>query len=104
MIDLQQKVRELEVQLDNVLRFNAPQRVICSLKKLSPNQTNFMLPITKGTFAFQIGIEAETFSRALKRIATYGAQVQGKQVIIDRNTTRRTVCDNCAARDWCKAY
>lgn len=104
MLDLQQRVNELEVQIDNILHFNVPQRIVCFLKKLAPDQDNFMLPLTKGTLSLQIGIEAETFSRSLKTLPTYGGQVSGKQVTIDHATSRRTVCNNCAARDWCKAY
>lgn len=104
MFDLQTKVNELQIQIDNMVRFSVPQRVVCSIKKLAPEQDNFVLPITKGTLSLRIGIEAETLSRSLKKINTYGVQVDGRQVTLDHATTRRTVCDLCAARYWCKAY
>lgn len=33
MVDLQQTINELNVQIDNIFRFNASQRVVCALKK-----------------------------------------------------------------------
>lgn len=104
MLDLDQKVRELQVYIDNILQFNATQRAVCAIKKLAPGQQNFSLPLTKTTIALQIGIEGETFSRCLIKAPCYGVTVAGKAVAVDHETTRRTVCNMCAARDWCKAY
>ncbi len=104
MLDLQLKVNELQVYIDNILRFNATQRAVCAIKRHEPSQDTFTLRVTKTTLALQIGIELETLSRNLKKLPLYGAQINNKRVAIDRDTTRRTVCNHCAAKDWCKAY
>ncbi len=104
MLDLQEKVNELTVTIDNILQFNAPQRVVCTLKKLSSGNDSFTLPLTKTTIALQVGIELETLSRSLKKLPLYGAEVSGKRVVLDRGHTRRAVCNGCAARYWCKSY
>jgi CRP-like cAMP-binding protein len=109
IIDLNQKVFELTVQIDNLHRFTVPQRLACDLKKVceqnSLNPERFELPLTKTRLAHSIGIEHETLSRTIPKMAEYGISISGKVVeFTDKPRTQRTVCDDCAGRDACRAF
>lgn len=109
IIDLNQKINDLRIQLDNVLRFSAPQRLICVLKHICQrhhlNAKEFILPMTKGRLALLVGIEQETVSRTIHRLEQYGVSISGKTASFhDGDKIRRTVCDHCAGRDSCAAF
>lgn len=106
---LKERVQELEVTIDNMRLMSVPQRIVCELRKLAAahrlDPRCFHLPHTKGVLAFRVGIEAETFSRALPRLNDYGVHFEGRQVVVDDvKKVNHKVCDQCAGRDTCRAY
>lgn len=102
---LRYKVNELSVDLDNAYRMNTAQRIVCKLLRMNrAGNDKFSLPMTKGTLALHVGIEAETFSRAIPRLENYGVRIADKTVsFFDKRQTGKTVCDSCAGRHDCPA-
>lgn len=105
---LTERVRELEIYLDNMRIFNVPQRVICELLKLSERNklspATHALAHTKTVLALRVGIENETLSRAIQRLPEYGITINGKTVTIDDpKMIMKKVCELCAGRWDCKA-
>ncbi len=100
---LNEKIHALSIDLDNAHRMTAAQRIVCKLIKICGGKFDFILPMTKGRFALHVGIEGETFSRAIPKLAEYGVKIDEKKVTFtDEWRMTKNVCDICAARHTCK--
>ena len=85
---LVQQVEQLQVQ-------SAPQRVGSFLLKLCPRgqgNASFRLPLEKSLVAKRLGIQPETFSRALAKLRPIGVEVHGSVV---------SIADIDALREFC---
>ncbi len=106
-MDLQQlteRINSLATDLDNALRMNVHQRIICKLIKLCQGRPEFALPMQKGVFAEELAIEPETLSRASQRLPDYGVRMRGKEVtFMDRSVMIQRVCDHCIGQQSCGA-
>src|SRR3954451_15719373 len=83
-----QQIEQLHVQ-------SVPQRVGGFLLKLCPagqGNTSFMLPLEKSLVARRLGIQPETFSRALAKLRPVGVEVQGAVVSISNIDALREFC------------
>lgn len=86
---LVQQVEQLQIQ-------SAPQRVGGFLLKLCPaaeGNATFTLPVEKSLVARRLGIQPETFSRALGKLKSVGVEVQGAVV---------SIADIDALREYCQ--
>ena len=85
---LVQQVEQLQVQ-------SAPQRVGSFLLKLCPpggGNASFKLPLEKSLVARRLGIQPETFSRALAKLRPVGVEVHGSVVSIANIDILREFC------------
>lgn len=92
---------DLELQVEHASVMTAPQRVGCFLLRHSRHHTvggsTVTLPCDKAIIASYLGIQRETFSRALKQLQGIGIVTQGKEVTItDTERLRDLVCNSCS--------
>lgn len=103
---LAQQTHMASVDAEQLVGFNATQRVacfllrLCALYQLSPAQ--FTLPFAKGTIASKLGMEVETFSRALGKLKEMGVQVHGADVAIGNvGALECFACGHCSTAEDC---
>ncbi|HYI71616.1 MAG TPA: Crp/Fnr family transcriptional regulator [Skermanella sp.] len=90
------RLRTLVQQIEQLQIQSAPQRVGSFLLKMCPagqGNASFMLPVEKSLVARRLGIQPETFSRALAKLKPVGVEVQGAVV---------SIADIDALRDYCQ--
>ena len=90
------RLRTLVQQIEQLQIQSAPQRVASFLLKLCPadeGSATFTLPVEKSLVARRLGIQPETFSRALAKLKPVGVEVQGAVV---------SIADIGALRDYCQ--
>jgi len=89
------KLRQLVQQIEELQIQSAPQRVGNFLLRFCAGQSGrvaISLPIEKALIARRLGMQPETFSRALAKLKPLGVEVQGPTVIIADADTLRTYC------------
>jgi CRP-like cAMP-binding protein len=92
-----------ELHIEHLAQLTASQRVACFLLRscggMAQGETHLMLPYEKALLAGHLGMSAETFSRAIGRLASLGVEAkQGHEVIIhDIDALRHYVCGHCSA-------
>lgn len=102
----QQENERLEIE--HRTHQTAPQRIGCFLLKLARAPTSgsmtLVLPFDKGLLAARLGMQPETFSRALARLKQdTGLQLQGAQVTIpDVAQMHQYTCGPCSGTYPCK--
>jgi CRP-like cAMP-binding protein len=87
----------------------APQQVACFLERLCIlhdfDPHGFDLPYSKTLIASRLGMELETFSRALAKIREHGISVQGARVSFDDiEKMEAYVCANCSIAGNCNEH
>lgn len=90
------RLRTLVQQIEQLQIQSAPQRVGSFLLKMCPagqGTALFLLPVEKSLVARRLGIQPETFSRALAKLKPVGVEVQGAVV---------SIADIDALRDYCQ--
>jgi CRP-like cAMP-binding protein len=93
---LSMRLRTLVGQIERLQVQSAPQRVggfLLTLCPPGPGGASFTLPLEKALVARRLGIQPETFSRALAKLRPIGVEVQGAEV---------TVSDIDALRGFCQ--
>jgi len=103
------KIREKqEKDLEHRSLQNAPQRIGCFLLRLCPldhkDPVTLHLPYDKTLIAGRLGMQPETFSRALKRLRTEtGLEIQGSTITIPCiQTLSDYTCVACSSSFPCK--
>jgi CRP-like cAMP-binding protein len=96
-----------EIEAEHKATMSTAQLIACFLQKLclvyNLNPHGFTLPYSKKLIASRLGIEVETFSRALLKLQKYGISVKGSRVTIGNfNTIEKNVCDHCSIEQDCK--
>lgn len=92
---LSMRLRTLVQQIEQLQVQSAPQRVGGFLLKLCPagaGNASFMLPLEKSLVARRLGIQPETFSRALAKLRPIGVEVQGAVVSVSDIDALREFC------------
>jgi CRP-like cAMP-binding protein len=92
---LSMRLRTLVQQIEQLQVQSAPQRVGGFLLKMCPagkGNVSFMLPVEKSLVARRLGIQPETFSRALAKLRPVGVEVQGAVVSISDIDALREFC------------
>jgi CRP/FNR family transcriptional regulator, dissimilatory nitrate respiration regulator len=89
------RLRDLVTQIEQLQVQPAPQRVAAFLLRFCPageGAINFALPFDKALVARRLGMQPETFSRALAKLRAVGVDTQGGAVTVaDRGALRRFV-------------
>lgn len=103
---LSQQAHLSAVDAEHRITLSAAQRLACSLLRICTlhrlNPQHFALPYSKSTLASTLGMEGETFSRSLKKLASLGVHVRGSQVEIrDPHALECYVCGHCSIADDC---
>ena len=94
------------IEREHKSTMTAAQQVACFLQRLcmecgcDPN--GFNLPYSKTLMASRLGMELETFSRALAKIRQQGIAVSGSLVSFkDVEKVTKYVCDSCSISGGC---
>lgn len=87
----------------------AVQRIVCFMQHLCTlhdfNPHGFELPYNKTLIASRLGIEPETFSRALAKISDYGITVKGTTVTMTNlDAIENKVCTSCSIAGNCPEH
>lgn len=101
MREVGQRLKALELHMENLTVMTAPQRVGCFLLKLcrgkERSDINILLPYDKNLIATYLGMELATFSRTLAQLRDIGVEVDGPQVAIkDAGKLQEYVCQSCS--------
>lgn len=95
------------IDKEHLFTLNASQRVgcflmhSCNLHHLDPQ--HFILPYSKAAIASKLGMEPESFSRALARLKEIGVVVSGNEVAIsDLARLDEYVCGSCSISEDCE--
>ncbi len=85
----------------------ASQQIACHIQRLCAlhnfNPAGFTLPYSKSLIAAGLGMELETFSRALAKLPAQGVMVRGAHAALqDRTLTDEKVCQHCSWYGSCK--
>lgn len=96
----------VEVEAEHKTTMSAPQQVACFLHRMyllhDFNPKGFTLPYSKRLIASRLGMEPETFSRAISRLREYGITINGNQVIFnDVQKVEQYVCEHCSIVGEC---
>ena len=92
---LSMRLRMLVQQVEQLQIQSAPQRVGSFLLKLCPpgeGNASFKLPLEKSLVAKRLGIQPETFSRALAKLRPIGVEVHGSVVSSESVDALREFC------------
>lgn len=93
--NLSQHLNYIGMQLEHLLVMNVKERIGCFLLQLcDKNHGNLSieLPYDKSLIAKRLGMKAETFSRALKKLEETGVSVQGNNVKISDIASLNSLC------------
>ncbi|MBL0319868.1 MAG: Crp/Fnr family transcriptional regulator [Alphaproteobacteria bacterium] len=98
-----------EIEAEHQATMSAAQLVACFLQRLCVlydlNLHDFELPYSKTLIASRLGMELETFSRAVTKLKEYGMSVRGTSVAIhDVKRLGGYVCSSCSVSGECEAY
>lgn len=92
---------------EQMVTLKTPQRIgcflmqLCSMYQFDPKK--FTLPYSKSTIASKLGMEPESFSRALSKLKEVGVTVEGMHVCIhDLNVLNQYVCATCSISEDCE--
>ena len=99
-------INEMEGQIEHLTMMNAPQRVGCFLLKLCVPQvkgrTTIQLPYDKFLIAAKLGMQPETFSRALKSLRDIGVSIKGDTATIEEIADlQKYSCVKCSNTSEC---
>lgn len=96
----------MAVDKEHLVTLKTPQRIgcfllrLCHLHQLNPH--NFTLPYTKATIASKLGMEPESFLRALAKLKEVGVTVNGHEVqIASVDALDAYVCNACSVSGDC---
>lgn len=92
---------------EHLFTLKTPQRVGCFLMQLCAlhqfNPARFTLPYSKSTIASKLGMEPESFSRALSKLKEIGVSITGNNVSIsDMHRLDSFVCGSCSLSQDCE--
>lgn len=104
-----ENAHKAEIEAEHQATMSAPQLVACFLQRLCVlygfNSDGFELPYSKTLIASRLGMELETFSRALAKLKAHGILVIGTHVSITHlERVGNYVCDFCSIANDCQAH
>ncbi len=101
--------RQSKIEAEHQATMSAPQLVACFLQRICAindfDPKGFDLPYSKTLIASRLGMELETFSRALAKLKEHGVSVDGSRVIFhDFMKVKKFVCGNCSISHDCPTH
>ncbi|TAH32490.1 MAG: Crp/Fnr family transcriptional regulator [Alphaproteobacteria bacterium] len=104
-----QTARLSEIEAEQQATMSAPQLIGCFLQRLCVlhdfNPKGFELPYSKTLIASRLGMELETFSRALAKLKDHGINVDGMNVVFDDFAKMKDyVCGHCSVTHDCPTH
>ncbi len=98
-----------EVEAEHQATLSAAQMVACFLQRICVlydfDHRSFDLPYSKTLIASRLGIELETFSRALVKLKAQGVSVEGSHVrVSDLKRITQYVCSFCSVVNACSTH
>ncbi|WP_431855599.1 Crp/Fnr family transcriptional regulator [Azospirillum sp.] len=103
---LSQRIRGFVQQIEHLHVRSSPQRVASFLLNLCPEagkDVHFELPFEKSLIARRLGMQPETFSRALAKLRKIGVETHGAAVFVANTAKLKEFCasdDGGAGRSW----
>ena len=106
---ISQYVHMVEVEAEQKSTMSVAQRVGCFLQRLCVlhefDPRGFQLPYSKSIISSRLGMEPETFSRALTTLKNHGVKVQDTKVTFsDAQAIENFVCDYCSMVTECRTH
>ena len=106
---ISQYAHMVEVEAEQKSTMGVAQRVGCFLQRLCVlhglDPRGFELPYSKVLIASRLGMEPETFSRALTTLKKHGITVQNSKVAIyDIRAMEHFICDHCSMAGDCPTH
>lgn len=106
---LSQYAYMVEVENEHKSTMTAAQQVACFLQRLCTmhdfDPQGFELPYSKTLIASRLGMEPETFSRALARLRGHGIEVKDMWVVFyDVEMMGNYVCNHCSIANECVSH
>lgn len=100
------QVQQMRRDREQLLTLKASQRLGCFLMHLCAERDyapeRFPLPYTKSVLASGLGMEPETFSRALGQLKDMGVHLKGREVeMSDMEAIETRICQACSLSDNC---
>jgi CRP-like cAMP-binding protein len=97
----------MTIDREHMVTLKTPQRIgcflmrLCDIHQLDPKK--FTLPYSKATIASKLGMEPESFSRALAKLKEIGVMVNGNEVSIHSvSALNDYVCSACSVSEDCE--
>jgi len=106
---LSKRTQAISIEAEHKSTMSASQQAICFLQRLCILQDldprGFKLPFSKTLIASRLGMELETFSRALIKMRDHGVVIKGSHVAFeDIGAMDHYVCDNCSIAASCPEH
>lgn len=103
---LARRAQTATVEAEHKSTMSAAQQIACFLERLCIlhdfDPHGFDLPYSKTLIASRLGMELETFSRALAKIRSHGITIEGSRVAFkDIRKMEEFVCGNCSIAGSC---
>lgn len=104
---LSRKSSRSMIDNEHLQMLKAPQRIGCFLMRLCEihgfDPAHFVLPYSKSTIASKLGMEPESFSRALAKLKEIGVSIVGNEVnVADLPVLESYVCAHCSLFHDCE--
>lgn len=99
----------VEVEAEQRSTMGVAQRVGCFLQRLCVmhglDPSGFELPYSKVLIASRLGMEPETFSRALSTLKEHGIKIENNRIsLCDAHTLETYICDHCSMVGKCETH
>ena len=106
---LSQRLHIATIEAEHKTTMTAAQQVSCFMERLCIlhdfDPRGFELPYSKTLIASRLGMELETFSRALKKMREHGISVDGMHVSFSNiEEMEHYVCGNCSIVGHCNEH
>ena len=106
---MSQYAHMIEVESEQKNTMNGAQRVGCFLQRLRSmhglDAEKFELPYAKALIASRLGMEPETFSRALANLKDHGVRLEKSSVrFYDMRALESYTCSHCSMNGECSAH
>ncbi|MGB9151652.1 MAG: Crp/Fnr family transcriptional regulator [Alphaproteobacteria bacterium] len=106
---LSNRIHIASIEAEHKSTMSAAQQVACFLERLcilrDYDPRGFDLPYSKSLIASRLGMEVETFSRALAKIREHGISVLDTRVsFTNLEKMENYVCADCSISDNCKEH
>ncbi|MBU6474456.1 MAG: Crp/Fnr family transcriptional regulator [Alphaproteobacteria bacterium] len=109
LASIAQSATQREVEMEHRATMKSSQVISCYLQHLCVSRgfdpRGFTLPYKKSLIASRLGMELETFSRALPVLKENGIAVEGAHVAFrDFDAVDDHTCGLCSVNDFCRAH